>query len=1068
MRHEPHISAFTVIVVFAAVSLIGLALIPSLSVKLEPTRALPQLTIRFNMQGSAARIVEMDATSKLEAMLSRIEGVKNINSLSDNNSATITLELDKHSSMDMARFEASTIIRQTWSSLPASVSYPIITVDMPDEETSRPFLVYNIDATVSPILIQQYAEEHIKPQLAQIPGIYEVDVTGATPMEWLLEYDIAQLDAMGVSVEEISKAVNLYNEKESLGMVLDNNQTNKHYIRLSISSLVEKEGKGFHAENIYVKGNGGKLIRLDQLVKVTYREQPPMSYYRINGLNSVYISIIATKEANQLRLSKAIKNELELLRLMLPKGYEMHIDYDATEHINIELNKIYIRTAMTILILLMFVYFVTFSTRYLLLIVLSLFFNISVSLIFYYLFRLEIQLYSLAGITISLSLIIDNTIIMADHFIRNRNRKAFLSMLAATLTTVGALAMIFFLDEKLRLNLQDFAAVVMINLIVSLSVALLFVPAAIEKMKVKKEPLKINFKKLHYKPKRTVVHFSRFYYVMIGLLVRFRSLAFILLLLAFGLPIFMLPDRIETGGKFAELYNKIMTQNFRDNVRPILDKSLGGTLRLFVQKVYNGSYFKRNNEKTLIITASMPNGTTMEQMNHLVQQMEIFLTSAKGIRQFQANIMSPLEANVTVLFTKEAERTGLPYELKNKVVSKALQLGGGSWSVYGLEDNAFSNNVRESAGDMMVQLFGYNYDDLYAYADTLRERLETYRRVKGVTISSHFSWYKDDYNEYVFKPNLQRLAVEDIKPYELYASISPVFGRDIYCGYVNGDNQTENIKLSSAQSCSYDLWSLSNLNRTVNARNFKMSDVATIDKTQAPQSIAKENQQYVLCLQYEYIGAPSVANKVLNSELKKLNEQLPMGYTAKNAGNSDWWNHENNAKQYIFLSLIILIIFFITAILFNSLKQPLAIIFVIPISYIGVFLTFYLFELNFDQGGFASFVLLCGITVNASIYLLDEYNNIHQRKPLISPINAYIKAWNIKIIPIFLTVISTILGFLPFMFGLDKESFWFPLSAGTIGGLVMSLVGIFIFLPIFVIGRKTLMKLRHKKLKLSK
>ncbi len=161
-------------------------------------------------------------------------------------------------------------------------------------------------------------------------------------------------------------------------------------------------------------------------------------------------------------------------------------------------------------------------------------------------------------------------------------------------------------------------------------------------------------------------------------------------------------------------------------------------------------------------------------------------------------------------------------------------------------------------------------------------------------------------------------------------------------------------------------------------------------------------------------------------------------------------------NQYALLFLIIAIIFFPASILFNSFKEPLAVIFVIPISYIGVFLTFYWFKLNFDQGGFASFVLLCGITVNASIYILNEYNQIRERIPAISPIRAYLKAWNAKITPIFLTVISTILGFIPFMLGTDKEAFWFPLAAGTIGGLIMSILGIFFYLPIF-----TLKKERH-------
>ena len=137
---------------------------------------------------------------------------------------------------------------------------------------------------------------------------------------------------------------------------------------------------------------------------------------------------------------------------------------------------------MTVLILLVFVWLITRKLKYLFLIVTSLAVNIAVALIFYYLFGLEMQLYSLAGITVSLNLVIDSTIVMTDHILHRRNLKAFLSVLAATLTTMGALVIIFFLDERIRLNLQDFAAVVIINLAVSLMVALFFVPSMIEKI----------------------------------------------------------------------------------------------------------------------------------------------------------------------------------------------------------------------------------------------------------------------------------------------------------------------------------------------------------------------------------------------------------------------------------------------------------------------------------------------------------------------------------------------------------------------------------------------------------
>ena len=225
------------------------------------------------------------------------------------------------------------------------------------------------------------------------------------------------------------------------------------------------------------------------------------------------------------------------------------------------------------------------------------------------------------------------------------------------------------------------------------------------------------------------------------------------------------------------------------------------------------------------------------------------------------------------------------------------------------------------------------------------------------------------------------MAEEDIQPSELFGAMQPVFNKNLPIGSIVVDNETEKLKLSSRQSDEYDIWSMENAPLIANDRTYKLSELATVEKGQMPQKIAKENQQYRLCLQYEYIGASSQGEKIQKNVLDDFNKILPMGYTAESESNYWGWEKKDN-KQYLLLLLIIVIIFFTTSILFNSLKQPLAVIFVIPISYIGVFLTFYWFKLNFDQGGFASFVLLCGITVNASIYILNEYNQIRENKPL--------------------------------------------------------------------------------------
>ena len=1043
-------SPFTLIVAFVCLSLVGLALLPLLPVKLSPSRTLPGLTVSFTMPGHSSRVIEAEVTSRLEAMLTRVKGVKQVNSTSDNGSGSITLEMDKHADMDATRFEVSTLIRQTWSQLPEGVSYPQIYASRSDYNASRPFMTYTLNAPATPMLIQRYAEEHIKPVLGQLKGIYKVELTGATPMEWRLEYDHIQLTQLGITLSDIQSAIAGQYEKEFLGICsIEKGAGETEWIRL-VRSSTGKETE-FHPEEIRLKTKQGTLVGLEKLIKVVHVEAEPTSYYRINGLNSIYLNLTAEETANQLELSKQVKQALWNLEQQMPSGYEVHIGYDATEHIQKELDKIYFRSGLTVLILLVLVALMTWSFRYLLLIITSLTVNLAVAFIFYYALGLEMQLYSLAGITISLNLLIDNTIVMVDHIRRRHNLEAFVSLLAATLTTVGALAIIFFLDDKLRLDLQDFSAVVMINLLVSLLVALLFVPAMIQK--IGWGGMKKN--KARFRVKRLGVWFSRLYLGLIGWFCRYRVTACLLLVLAFGLPVFLLPAKMEGEGQFAAYYNKVFgSSTYKEKVKPIVDKVLGGSLRLFVDKVYTGSYFHRNEGETVLsIYASLPNGSTLEQMNTLVKKMESYLSEFKEIKQFQTSIYSARRASIRIYFTKEHQHSGFPYTLKANVISRALQLGGGHWEVYGLQDQGFSNSVRESAGSFRVKMYGYNYDELAYWGERLKERLLTHRRIKEVTVHSEFSWYKDDYSEFYLDLDKHRMAKEEMTGMQLFTALRSVFGRNIPCAHIVYDGQLETLRLTSRQSEAYDVWSLANLPFEINGRAYKLSDFATVQKGLSPQKVAKENQQYRLCLQYEYIGSSVQGRKLLQKDLEEFNAGLPMGYTAEDAEESWSWEKRDN-KQYALLLIVIAIIFFTTSILFNSLKQPLAIIFVIPISYIGVFLTFYLFGLNFDQGGFASFVLLCGITVNASIYLLNEYNDVRRRFPRLVPVRAFVKAWNAKIIPIFLTVVSTIAGFIPFMVDTGKEAFWFPLAAGTTGGLVMSIIGIFVFLPIFTLGKK--------------
>ncbi len=1015
--------SFSIIVIFIALSIVGCALVPLLPVKLAPSQTLPSITVSYSLQGASARTMEQEVTSRIESVLARVVGVKEIDSKSSNGSGRVNVSLDRHADIDNVRFEVSTLVRQIWSDLPEGVSYPKISLRQVDKEGSRPFITLTLNAPSNPAEILNYGEENLKPMLAKIKGVSKVELTGAQPMEWKLTYDIDRLTALGISTANIISAIREHYDTEFLGMAdlgkkvigkkgkednerAEGNEGNEQWMRLSMKS--KGTANEFIPSEITVATKDGGSVTLDKIVTVSHEESAPTGYFRINGLNSIYVNITAEEDANQLKVSEEIRKMLEGFVRTMPPGYMVDTAYDATEEIRSELDKIYFRTGLTVLILLLFVALVSFSLRYVLLITIGLTLNLAVAAVFYYLAGIEIQLYSLAGITISLNLIIDNLIVMADHYTRRRNLGAFTSILAATLTTVGALSVVFFMDEKTRLSLQDFVTVVIINLTVSLAVALFLVPALVDKLNIKRDG-KVG-KYIHLR-RQFSLFLSKIYEYVVRFVVRFRVIFILLAIVAFAL-----------------------------------------SLRLFVLKVYNGSYWDRDlSEPVLSINATLPNGATLEQMNTLVKKMEVYLGGFLEIRQFQTSISSARRASISIFFRKEHQHDGFPYRLKGEVVAKALTLGGGSWSVYGLEDMGFSNDVRESAGSYRIRMTGYNYDDLYDWANRMQDTLLTHRRIKEVTISSEFSYYKDDYSEFYLAIDRDRLAKAGITATQLFAAIEPTFGRGTSATSISSGNGTEAIRLYSVQGETYDIFSLVNQPFKVGDKVFKLTDLGSIEKRQTPPDIVKKNQEYVLCLQYEYIGSNKQGERVLKEDLEKINSIMPVGYKAENVVRE--WGKDDDSSKYWLLVLVVAIIFFTTSILFNSLRRPLAIIFIIPVSFIGVFMIFYLLKLKFDQGGFASFILLAGITVNAAIYLLNEYDTLRKQYRKVSPRKLYIRAFRVKIVPILLTVLSTILGFIPFIIGESKESFWYPLAMGTMGGLAMSLLVLLLIFPILVLPK---------------
>ncbi len=1114
-QYSTFLSDFTVNIFFMMLIIVGAAMIPLLSLQLNPTRYLPSLTITYSWPEAPVRVVEQEVTTSLEGVLTRVTGIKKITSSTFSEGGRIVVEFDRNVDLRAKRFEIASLLRESRSRLPQRVSYPVISMNMPSSQTSSAILSFQLNGNASTSYIYDLAEEVIKPAIALVDGVYSVDITGAIPRQWELTYDQQKLTAMRLSSSVISTAVSNYllerelggaEEGRAQGAGLQPSQSygwqsmaqgeelraqgtglraqseeqlraqstelraqgiERRVVKRTYLTLTGNDSDSLSWENIPVAKVSGRIVHLTDIADIRLEDQTPRSFFRINGLNTVNIRVSAGQNVNNLTVAENVKKVIERLKQSLPPGYSIRTSMDNTVYLKEEISKNIFRAVLSVILLLLFVLSISRELKYLLIITISLVANILIAFIFYYIFKLEIHLYSLAGITVSFGIIINNTIVMTDHIRFHRNRRVGVSLTAATLTTIGALSVIFFLDETSKLTLADFAAVVIINLSVSLAVALVFIPSLIEKIK-----LAPKFNALVIRRKRRVVKFSGKYMDSISFILKYRTALIILAILVFGLPVFYLPDSLPKDARqqitdedrthFQRIYNKTLgNQKYVQKIKPVINKVLGGTFRLFSDKAKNSRFYYYGSEETPRTQLSVniglsEEGLTIEDMNTTCAGLENMLAGYDEIDMFTTSIYSPEDARVIISFKPEHDFTIFPFILKIRIEDYMNSIGSYHASVYGV-GKAFSNQVYSDyiRTTYQVVMKGYNYDELYRYSDELRSRLiaSGKGRIKevfllGATPNGFFGGTKKVYRN--------MLGMDKFYLAENNTGVSVTYGEagkyskgatSLQSAYINGVNAP--VSLRSLQSGTYDYWSVNNEPISTAAGGFvKLKDFATLTREVSDNTISREDQQYLITVGYDFIGNYELGRLILDRNIDETSSLLPLGYTAKSGSYNFSWNEKKT--NYYLIFLVIAIIYFICAILLESFKQPFVVISLIPFSFIGVFVTFHIFGINPDEGVFAAMILLCGIVVNATLYILNDYNSLRRRKPLLPERVAYVRAFNGKIVPILLTKLSTIIGLVPFLLTGKDERFWFALAAGTIGGLVFSLIGLLVYQPIML------------------
>ena len=502
------IPAFSLILIMAVLMVVGGALIPLLRISYHPSPEQgKRLTISFSWPGASQRVIEQEITSKVEGLVASVVGVEKTSSVSSQGNGSVTVVLKEKANVSAVRFEISSLLKQIAEKLPEGAGGLYLqggNIGGGLRQNTRQVLSYIINADMDPANIKDYVERNIKPYLTQIDYVRDVSVGGAMPLYLDIEYNPIELQRYGLESNVIVSGLQNFLGQRSI--VGDVDRIDRDGNKERITLLLETERLGPDIGKTPLATIDGKIIYLNDVAKFDYKKRQETSFYRINGLNTIYLSIFADTETNIIKASAEIRERMEKIQANLTDGFYVTLTNDAAKEVREELVKLVKRTFLCLAILFLFVWIISRSRRYLSVIAISLFANVLIAVIFYYLFDVELNLISLAGVAVSLGIMIDTVIVMVDHYSYYHNRSAFIAILAALLTTIGSLVIVFFMPDYVKGALNHFSTIIIINLVVALFVALFFVPAIIDHSELCCRQMKKSCKRL-----KRIVSWSRFY-----------------------------------------------------------------------------------------------------------------------------------------------------------------------------------------------------------------------------------------------------------------------------------------------------------------------------------------------------------------------------------------------------------------------------------------------------------------------------------------------------------------------------------------------------------------------------
>lgn len=1018
----------TVSMVVAVIVIFGFISFSQLGLDMMPKMEAPYISVVTTYSGVSSEDIEQNITRPLEQWVSTVSRVKQIKSISQEGISIIMVEFESGTNLDFAAQDIREKIGLFENFLPEGAKKPLV-VKFNFED--MPIMIYGITGSKKRDLksFKDHMDKEVAARLERLDGVASAILFSPEEAEVLINVDKGRLEARGLSITQVERAIQASNINLPSGY-LDENYN--EYLLRTIGEFEKVE----EIDDVVVGiGQRGEPIFLRDIADIREANKDIRSLVRINGTKGLMLVITKSYGANTVLVARQVKKALEEIKPTLEKDLRFSIALDFSRIIEImagkSANNILVGGTLAMLLILFFLR----NLRPTLAIGIAIPLSVITTFIALRLAGYTLNLITMGGLALGVGMMVDNAIVVIENIFRhleegkNPYEAAYkgtsevgTAISASTLTTIAVFFPMMFATGIAGVLSKGLAAAVAFSLLSSLFVALTIIPMLASWF--------FKTTKRTHGPKGQKKQ-----------------------LMDLGHSKFI---------KLREFYKKRLTGALKKR-KYVLLGAVGLFIGALILAALLGVEFLPETDRNMIfLKLQMPVGTNLAETNRVIKYVEnrslndphvlstmVTVGVSEQNAQDSASGFNPegsYEATLWAYLTTSSKRDLSDQEILEQWRRYFPELQTGKIQFV---DLAATSMGMSTTSPLEFNLYGRNLKTLKHLAQRVRDAILNIEGIRDVQIS--LSESKPEIRMKIRKEEAARLG---LTPYEISSQVQTfTIGTVVSRMMMEGEERDIRVRLKEKDRDTVE--ALKKLPIvTPSGTKVYLSQIVDFKKSFGAVKIYRENQIRKVSVTGNYIGRDlgGLVREIFE-KTRGITGELPAGYFSQ-MGGAYKDMQEAFTTMFFALLLSIVLVYAVMASQFENLKFPFIIMFAIPMAFIGVAIFLALTGKNISLPVFMGFIMLGGIAVNNGIVMVDYINQLIRHKQqnqqevsMKEKLEAVIDGTVVRLRPILITALSTICGMLPMAIATSEGSeMRSPMAIAIIGGLTAAT-----FLTLFIV-----------------